>query len=206
MKKLIYGGLILALVGIGIVACKKQSEIPVQQSSNTALAIDEVNNNELLSSIIDDFNSLEKAPPNWWVKVKKWFKDHTGTHLFDNCQYSNPCGPCPGLCLSLGVVGGDENDGDVVTPSDYALGLRAFGLYLVENRITLEESVLFVFNEDVSDFLNDNRLFIERDINANKTITDALGKESIEFKKGIYPVSLDTISGYYFALVNTKIK
>jgi len=101
---------------------------------------------------------------------------------------------------------GDEIDSDVVTPSDYKLGLRAFGLYLVENRITHEESVLFVFNKDVSYFLNDNRLFIERDIYADTTITDALKKESIKFIKGIYPVSLDTISGYYFALVNTKIK
>lgn len=159
MKKVIYGGLFLAAVGIGIVACEKQNKLPVQQSNNTILALEDVNNNELLNSIIKDFNSLEKAPPKWWVKIKKWFKDHTGTHLFDNCQYSNPCGPCPGLCLSLGVVGGEENDGDILTPSDYSLGLRAFGLYLVENRITQKEFVLFVFNEDVNDFLNDNRLF-----------------------------------------------
>lgn len=206
MKKLIYRGLFLVTVGIGLLACNKQNDLPVQKSNNKILVIDKVNNSELLNSIIEDFNSLEKANPNWWARVKKWFKAHTGTHLFDNCQYSNPCGPCPGLCLRFGKVMGDEIDSDVVTPSDYKLGLRAFGLYLVENRITHEESVLFVFNKDVSYFLNDNRLFIERDIYADTTITDALKKESIKFIKGIYPVSLDTISGYYFALVNTKIK
>jgi len=74
MKKLIYRGLFLVTVGIGLLACNKQNDLPVQKSNNKILVIDEVNNSELLNSIIEDFNSLEKANPNWWARVKNGLK------------------------------------------------------------------------------------------------------------------------------------
>lgn len=27
-----------------------------------------------------------------------------GTHLFNNCNYNNPCGPCPGICFRSGII------------------------------------------------------------------------------------------------------
>lgn len=192
------------MISIGVTilySCSKEinKNVATQVEQNKVISVEE------LESIISDLNSLEKAPPKWWEKVKKWFKDHTGTYLFDNCSYNNPCGPCPGLCLRANLVGGEENDSDTLGSEDYANGLRLFGLSLIENRETGEEAIMFVFNQDVEDFTSDDFFYIEREVEASKTLCSAIDKSKISFHKGKYPVVKDTISGYYYTVVNSTI-
>lgn len=204
MKKLIYGGLFLAVMAISLNGCKKEYST-VESDAISVLQMEPRLSVSEVQEVINELNSTEKAPPKWWAKIKKWFHDHTGTHLFPNCQGSNPCGPCPGLCLRAGIISGNENDGDVASQENYNNGLRVFGLHLIENRETGAEAIMFVFNEDVNDFTSNSILYIERDLLTNDVIKNALGKESIKFIKGRYNVVYDSKEGYYYAIVDARM-
>lgn len=202
MKKLIY----LSFLTISIVAisCNKNQEISKRQNDSVVNYKPTYSEKEV-ALIIQSINSSEKAGPRWWEKVKKWFRDHTGTYLFSGCNNHNPCGPCAGLCLRAGIVTGDENDGDTATPKDYANGLRVFGLSLVENSDSGEQAIMFVFNNDVNDFTTNGSLYIEKDLFTSNTIAAAMGKKSLKFVKGEYSVVYDATTGYSYALVRTVI-
>lgn len=189
---------------IGFFGCKKELN-QVKSDNISVLEMKPSLSVAEIQGVLNDLNSNEKAPPKWWEKVKKWFHDHTGTHLFPNCQYSNPCGPCPGLCLRAGIIGGNENEGDEALPEDYSNGLRVFGLSLIQNIETEKEAIMFVFNKDVNDFTYNNFLYIEKDLYSNDVIKNALGKESIKFIKGKYHVVYDSTTGYYYSIVDTEI-
>lgn len=211
MKKYFYGVLLVVttLFVAVLVSCDKETTIEKQQNiqeSKSILTMEPTYSINEIQSIVNDLKSAEKAAPGWWDKVKKWFKKHTGTHLFDNCTGSNPCGPCPGLCLYLGVVDGTPTDFDYPTQDDYSNALRVFGLFLIQNEKTNEEAIMFVFNKDVEDFTMDNYFYIERDIYASKSITNELGKNSIMFVKGKYNIVYDETTKYYYALVKTILK
>lgn len=206
MKKLIFGSSLLIIIGIVLFACNKVESPNGSLNEISVLEMEPSYSKAEVQLIIDDLNSDTKAPPKWFQKIKKWFKDHTGTHLFDNCEYSNPCGPCPGLCLNAGIVGGDDNDGDEVSDSDYQNGLRAYGLSILEHVDTKEETVMFLFNEDLSDFTSDGFFYIEEDMLTNSTINNSLGKERIKILKGKYHVVKDTTTGYYYSLMKSEIR
>jgi len=199
---------VMALSLVVIVSCNKETEKEKQQVASqnvSVLRMEPTYSVDEVQSIVNDLKLGEKAPSGWWDKVKKWFKKHTGTHLFENCIGSNPCGPCPGLCLSLGVIDGDPTDLDYPTQEDYSNALRVFGLFLIQNVRTGEEAIIFVFNKDIEDFTMDRYLYIERDIYASKIVSDELKKESIMFVKGKYNVVYDETTKYYYALVKTII-
>jgi hypothetical protein len=62
MKKLIFGTLFLALVGIGGFSCKKNHEIKTLSKTENTF---ESQKNEL-QNILKDLNSEEKDGPGWW--------------------------------------------------------------------------------------------------------------------------------------------
>ncbi|MDR0802140.1 hypothetical protein [Fluviicola sp.] len=203
MKNLFYAWLFLGFVTIGFIGCEKDT--PPKTGNVSVLEMKPGISLDEIKGVLSDLNSSEKAPPQWWVKVKKWFNDHTGTHLFQDCENSNPCGPCPGLCLSAGIISGNTNDGDLIDIEDHNNGLRVFGLSLIENTETKEEKVMFIFNKDVNDFTSNGFLYIEKDLYSNDVIKNALGKNSIKFVKGKYYAVQDTKDGYYYAIVDTEM-
>ena len=113
-------------------------------------------------------------------------RDHVGTHLFQNCNGSNPCGPCPGICLRFGKIAGDiMQKTDSLSTQDYQSGLRVYSLSIIQNNTTNEEKVLFETQYD-TDLLNQGSLYITQKTPVADDITSALNKTSISIKPGIY--------------------
>lgn len=203
MKSVIYGGVIIATISLMFFGCDKgHNQFSTEHATVIQMkpSISKVD----IQSVIDDLNSETKAP-KWWTKMKKWFKNHAGTHLFENCQGSGNCGPCPGFCISFDSFGGEENNGDTVSQKDYEDGFRVFGLKLIQHSETGEEAIIFIFNDDLNCFTSDNFLYIERDLNAHMNINLAMSTDSIKFRKGKYHVVLDSITGYHYAMVDALI-
>jgi hypothetical protein len=158
-----------------------------------------------IQTIVGELNSKTKAPTGWWDKIKKWIKKHTGSHILLTCNGSYPCGPCAGMCLSGSVFNGEEIKDDFVSKADYLDGLRAFGMFLIENKDTKEELIMFVFKRYVDDFVIDNFFYMEKDIYAEKKINKMMVKRKILFLKGKYNVVFDKETNYYYTIVKTKI-
>lgn len=199
----------LALVsGLMLVSCQKDQKVTEVKESRqiNVTEMQAAFSQKYVEDLLQSTHSQEKVGPGWWEKVKKWVNDHTGTHLFDGCNYNNPCGPCPGMCLRANNIGGNDNNGsDVVTSGQYSQGLRAYGLSILQNSQTNEEEILFLFNKDLNDFTSNGYFYIEYDINLSPSLTQSMGKNSIKFIKGKYPVVFDNNTGYYYALVNSEM-
>lgn len=73
----------IALLLIGVTCCQKEK---IEQTKK---------NNAAKASLYVEYNDL-------------YIKFMIGTHLFNNCNYNNPCGPCPGICIRSGMVFSDE--------------------------------------------------------------------------------------------------
>ncbi|AEA44235.1 hypothetical protein [Fluviicola taffensis] len=200
MKKLIY----LSLVTISFIAvsCNKNQEVS-KRENESVVNFEQTYSEKDVTSIIQSINSSEKVGPGWFEKVKKWFNDHSGTHLFQGCAGGGACGPCPGLCIGGATISGNNNNGDSATPETYADGLRVYGLSLIENKETHEQAMMFVFNLDLADFTKDGYFYIENDISASSNMSSAMGKNNIKFIKGKYIVVFDETTHYYYALVET---
>jgi hypothetical protein len=153
----------------------------------------------------DDELSTKASSGPIFDKIKKWIKTHSGSHLFENCNGTGACGPCPRLCLPLGVVDGTENDSDILSSEDYALGLRLFALSIVMDDETGKEDIYFIFNEDVEDFTMDDRLIIPEDVEVSENIDSIMERKSIIFYEGSYFLDLDEKIGYYYTKVDSKI-
>lgn len=222
MKKLIYGGLFLAIVGIVFVGCQKNQEIDPQIESNEKSSGESLINREpkfseeLIENMVNDAYSInddeihaKAGGEKWrrfWRKVGRWFNDHTGVRIFGDCGLNLSCGPCPGLCFSLGIIDSNSNDGDTASDYTYSNGLRVYGIDILEDRETNEEYLMFRFNKDVSDFVLDGFFYIKEDIFLSESMSDQLEKESIQLKEGKYNVYYDEISGYYYSLVDSYMK
>lgn len=207
MKKIIYGTLFLALVGIALstVSCKKEAICTVSDASvlqmSPTYSIDEI------QSVLNDLNSGAKG--KCWEKIKAWFKKHTGSRLFNNCQGPpRPCGPCPGMCFrNEKTFGGEPTSIEIATQADRANGLGVVGISLIQNDETNEEAIMFVFNEEeVNDFTYEGFFYVEDDFYSDEILNDTFTKSSIKFEKGKYHVVYDSTTGYYYSLVKTIIK
>ncbi|WP_343603883.1 hypothetical protein [Fluviicola sp.] len=201
MKKMICLGILVFTTSLIIQSCTKSQQErtpePAEKFTSTITVKD-------VKKIISALNSQEKIP-TWVEKAKKWLKNHTGTHLQNNCNGNNPCGPCPGICISVALIDSPENGTDVASASDYASGLRVYGLMLVEHELTGEEAFLFLFKNDVNDYTIDGFFYLESDVETSAAITTSFGKNQIQFKEGKYPVVYDSTTGYHYALVESTI-
>lgn len=117
-----------------------------------------------------------------WQKIKKWVRSHTGTTLFNNCNGSNPCGPCPGMCFNLSVHSQPAPD-STYNQGDHANGLGTFGLTRIdEDKFILE----FVDN---SEFVINDVFYAPQDIDLGHKIERMFDVDKFIIKQGVYPLS-----------------
>lgn len=192
-NKMKYLALILPFMFLTLIACNEEQETLVkeevvnhekieQPASGDLKIYDKVEIQEILTSL----NSNSRVS-GWWEKVKKWINKHTGTYTFNNCPYSNPCGPCPGMCINAGVFDGDDNGSGNISQAAYQAGLRLFGLAIVENQQTGQEKLLFEFDQN-SEFLYNGNLYFTQDLPFSNKMLGFFNRNSITIKAGIYPV------------------
>jgi hypothetical protein len=211
MKKLIFMSL-AGIIGLSmvIVACKK--EVPEQQPLkmiSLEKSLPRFSNDFLLNVVKGTYSEEKVGGERWrrfWKKVGDWFVDHAGVHMFGDCGLNLSCGPCPGLCISAGIIDGQSNGGnDEASPSDYSNGLRVYGIDILVDPETNQEYVMFKFNNDVSDFVNGGFFYVKDDIDLNNSMSNGLSKQKITLKKGKYEVVHDTSTGYYYSLVDSNM-
>ena len=168
MKKLIYGSLFLAL--IGMVGCNKEAmvneNLEANQSSQSAkfdISLEE------FQQILDSETSLEKAPP-WVEKLKKWIKAHSGNsqQYVDgqpSCFGDGGCGPCAGICFGSGLIAGGD-DGEI-TQEEFVLGLRSIAFSIFENKgnTSQRKMIIQIPSEYENEFIRGNAFVIDNDEN-----------------------------------------
>jgi hypothetical protein len=195
MKKLIYGSLFLALVGIGVVGCKKNEVTenrPLTSSeSSTNLAISTVE----LNSILEEINSIQKVGPGWWKKFTSWVNSHSGSaqrwvNGQPTCVGDGGCGPCAGICFSSGLMQGNSTGS--LTADQLASGLRAFQMSLIEKTNSATEKKIFleIPSAYVSSFVMDNIISVRNDQLLPYWFVTGAGLSEIKIISGVYPVSV----------------
>lgn len=162
---------------------------------------------EEVASIVAGFSMVQKdgKPHTFLQKIGRWFKRRAGTNLFNNCSGSNPCGPCPGICLRFNSMDFGVIDEDYVSSEDYDLGYRALKISLIENADTNEEKIMFVFKNYVQDFIIDDFFYIEENLQFNSELAEIFEKKYITIQKGKYPVVFDELTEHYYSLVEVEM-
>lgn len=205
MKKIrfIFPMLAIPVLTFFYYSCNKDKGIA---PTNIVTEIDEASsrifNSEEILSIVSDINGSTKAPPKWMRKIKEWIVAHSGTHLFQNCQGGGSCGPCPGICITNGIMDGDDNGSDQLDSLDYAQGLRLYVLSLIEHKETREEAMLFEFTDYLDDFVYNGYLIFDEDVEASSTLCALYSKNRITLLQGSYPVVYDSITQASYTVVN----
>ncbi len=194
--------ILIASIGLlFVVSCDDQAQQFISDQSTVSDSKVEslkVYDRDEIASTIESL-SLETSnlrAPKWWKKVKKWFKDHAGTHLFDNCNGNGNCGPCAGICITLGFISGTNNDSDVISALDYQNGYRVYSFSIIENTVTREEKVLVELKHN-EDFITDDNLYIAESSSLSEEMVISLGKSNIVIAPGVYPIVYDenTLNG-----------
>lgn len=105
-----------------------------------------------------------------------YIKVGLGTHLFDNCRYDLPCGPCPGICVRFGFAVYDN-----IPPVS-----QGEGIFEVERIYDGKMRIKFLS----SGFTNDSQTGLEEDYVLSSEEAAALGFNSavITILNGIYDV------------------
>ncbi len=117
-----------------------------------------------------------------WTKIKEWIKAHIGTHLFNNCNGDNPCGPCPGICIPLGRTATITNNNSY-NEQDHLYGIGTLGLTrIAEDKFIIE----FVNN---SEFIINNIFYVVEDTELSDEVKNAFNTDKFIIKKGAYPLS-----------------
>lgn len=135
---------------------------------------------DLLSDYHSDVNI--KDCPGWWQRLKKWIKAHTGTHLFNNCNGNNPCGPCAGICFQLGTYPIPVEDEYELTQDDIESGDNVFILG------GLDETHMAITFIDNADFIFEDTFYLQEDWDLGQDVAQEFQVASIIIKQGNYPV------------------
>jgi hypothetical protein len=201
MKKLIYGGLLIAAVGIGFIGCEKditETNDKIENSQDNKLSISLQEFQNILS-----INNAEKAGPGW-EKFKKWVKAHTGnTQRYNDgqavCMGNGGCGPCPGVCFGSTMYDGGDNG--ELTDEEYNLGLRAISLSILES--SNEYLLLIAFPTIFENEFISNDIFIIDDTEYLPDFysTEA-GYSAIAVEPGNYPVIQNQDDSLTYTIVN----
>jgi ferredoxin len=203
MKKLIFGTLFLALVGIGGFSCEKNQEIKTSSKTENTF---ESQKNEL-QNILKDLNSEEKVAPGWWEKVKDWVHSKSGSSQRwvngqPSCFGDGGCGPCAGFC-PFGIVAGGE-DGNI-TDSELSAGFRPLLFTFVENSDSEIRLIVEIPSSFKSDFVTNNGVYVAEDSYLPEFLVKALKANTILIKKGFYPVIIDSVSGNAQTIIDIQI-
>lgn len=193
MKKLIYGSLLIALLGIGNVGCKKNS-IPENRIPNSAgLSTEYQISNSELNSILKELHSDAKVGPGWWRKFKDWVNSHSGSSQNyvngqPSCSGGGGCGPCAGICFSSGLMQG-SSDG-TLTLAELNAGVSAFQMTLIEKTDDSSQKKLFleIPNQHVSAYVMNSSLLISDDVLLPEWFVKSAGLTEIKIISGRYPV------------------
>jgi hypothetical protein len=119
-----------------------------------------------------------------------------GTYLWQNCQGSNPCGPCAGICFRRGGKKPKKIE-DFVIGNPVEEGTGVFNIVgLSNNTITLEFKTI--------GFTNGNLTGIEEDMELGNELSSAYGYSDIIIKEGIYNVDF-TNSTFGKAIFNVTL-
>lgn len=206
MKKLIFGTLFLALVGIGVFSCEKNKGISTSTQSES---ITEKQKNEL-QSILNSLNSQENIGPGWWEKFKEWVNSKSGSsQLWVNgqpaCHGSAGCGPCAGICPFGLVEGGDDGS---ISDADLNEGFRPLQFTFIENSQNSNDIRLLVEipSNYVGDFVSNDDVYVAENTYLPEFLVHPLSASSILMKQGIYPAIIDPQSGNAQTIIDIKIK
>lgn len=182
MKKIVLSLFAIGMLSAIVVSCQKEKEVitPIQK-----VKIGEV---EFYSSQIHSQSEIEAGMDAFYnnrgpiQKIKKWIKAHTGTHLFNNCSGSNPCGPCPGICIPLGIISYPSPDG-TLSEEEIAENIGALEM------TNLDDATMVVSFPDARIFTINNTFYVTEDINMGEQSAGAFNASSFIIKKGVYPLS-----------------
>lgn len=197
MKRLIllFGAISLVFITALVpMSCKKSviekneqklANVDSRNKSNATFTSDQIHSIEEVISGIKKFkNRVTNNQANWplWDKIKDWFHDHTGTYLFQGCNFPNPCGPCPGLCLSGRFNPTLTEDNYELDSTELSEGRARFTLSLDD-----EENKLLIGFIDAG-FVYEGDFYLPEDILMSDELVEHYNKSSILLKAGIYPV------------------
>ncbi len=182
MKKIVLSLLAIAIVSTIIVSCQKEKEsiVPTQKVKigDVEFYSSQIHTQSEIETGIDEFYS-NRGPIQ---KIKKWIKAHTGTHLFNNCSGSNPCGPCPGICIPLGIISYPSPDG-TLSEEEIAENIGALEM------TNWDDANMIVSFPDSRIFTINSTFYVHEDINMGEQSAGAFNASSFIIKKGVYPLS-----------------
>jgi hypothetical protein len=141
---------------------------------------------EIETSLNDSYivsNSAQK--PTLLQRIAKWIKVHSGNHLFENCTYDMPCGPCPGMCMTLGrstVITTDSTYNAI----DHGNGIGTIGLMRIDST---KFRLRFVNN---AEFVINNVFYVPADIELGDSLATLYQSTKFIIKQGVYPLSYIT--------------
>jgi len=160
-------------------SCSKESESqPIQKDNVTQ-------DNKSVDELMMYYYAQSSKDRNVFNKIWKWISAHVGTHLFQNCNGSSQCGPCPGICIPL------TKSSDLFTPVDenYQISNQDYldGERLCQIALFNDSIMGFTFIHD--GFVYQDSLYIPKDFDIGSSASALFEKTSIIVKKGTYPVS-----------------
>ncbi len=193
---------LIAILTVVIYACNKEKDLSnISETPNLGnngheeeqcLYTPEItreNIDKMICFYYDEYVQTHKSnEPGFFERVWKWLIAHTGRNEFfpnENCPYSNPCGPCPGICLNArdGEVFGAVSDDYLLSKSEYEDGIRLFQAALFNDSIM---GLSFMQSCFVA---ADGNFYIPEDFSIGSQAAATFGKNEIIILQGIYPVS-----------------
>jgi hypothetical protein len=171
-------------------ACSKENVNTTHNSTNQVkIGTVTFDNSDVktLADIKEQFLSINKnssLKSGWWQKFVNWCIAHSGTHLFENCNQPNDCGPCSGICFALYATNSITTD-TIISPTDYANGKGIFGL----SQINDTTAVITFSTKDR--FVIDDVFYVTQNTELGTSIASAFGKQSFIIQKGVYPLIYD---------------
>jgi len=201
--KIVKSTILVAILGVALWSCNKpEVESPIESK----VINENVINSEEINSILTEINSEAELPPNWWKKVVRWVKAHTGgsQKYIDGqpaCIGTGGCGPCAGICFSIWATPISGNTGNL-SQNELQQGLRPFVFGIIENVNTNEVKVLLEFHEYTGDFIQDGFVRIENEELIDGDLTLECDCNSIKLLPGDYPVFENDTDGTLQTIVN----
>lgn len=214
MKKISFFGVIFCSIVLMFNSCNKDTVSISDASSSNVSIYDEIVTIESIESMLNQIysNSDNRLKDGWLRRAWDWLVDHTGVSAYFvpgvgvvDCGFNLPCGPCPGMCLFSGTIDGTPTGVDTTSAQNKALGYSTFGLWLIQNENTMEEAIMFVFNEDVDNYVYHDEFHVSDNVYLSDTLANIIGKSEVLIHKGVYPIVFHSGSGYTYTVVNSTI-
>jgi len=213
MKKLIYGSLFLALVGIGFIGCKKQNPIADQKESNLkSITVETIGGLEKVGSIlkfetIEDYVTfVEDSLETKWEKLDAF----TSEQGFQNYFVQNPLSSDDSDSLAMEEMFGKLLNGDgVIIIGEYAIkidlpkqsafvtkkvNLTANYNDLITGKTSNKDVKAFSTNDDVIDILLDGLTFKCGGSQGFNELSEIFGPEGFD----LYGGEMVTFRARYF--------